>query len=651
MNDGSFDWQVFLERWRAEWMPRADEEEEEAQGASEGDEEGQDEGDRDRGVLGRPGATPAALAAAEERLGRRLPPSYRAFLAASDGWRVDQTAGVYRLGGVAEVDWFRDPFDLTPLYEEGLREDSAPEEVRLAGMWRRALRLETDSDMTHALLDPGDTDPDGEWALYVHKGWSGGSPDRYPSFRAYMEAMYRSFHADRVDRPEFVNATTRAQDARVEEARRLALAGRHGEALPLLEEAAAFGRPGSLVLLGQLRQFAQPAGRGRVWYGDLVSDARYRSEVLPVEAVEPAAGTGHMGGDDHWLRMMAARGVARESAEAVLRALRVGSHRYDPPGEWGTAVAEARSRAGWGETDPAWRVLTAGLASWEAPGPGLIAPVGLLADPVLGPLVTPERGRELLSIPRSGETGPPPEPLPGLDPPGLLWLTSTAGSRSPEGGYRCVWVEGADPAVLPELIGAEGAALTPPTGRFGSWRVFRRPPREEVPVWEDRALVAVGRTAGGWAFAFDGDGARLDDRFVSPAPAASTAGRAVVVWREPRHGFADGTPPAFHLSVAEGGREVFAFTVRAGETVRSGEIPTGLDPERLFRPQDTERENERRALRALHTELGLDLPRFALTQGSLRTFTTRSWTRPPHEGERYASLTFVRTRPGSPPSE
>ncbi|GHD54049.1 hypothetical protein GCM10010335_68110 [Streptomyces galbus] len=64
-------------------------------------------------------------------------------------------------------------------------------------MWRRALRLKTDSDMSHALLDPGDIGQDGEWALHVYKGWSGEMPDRYPSFRAYMKAMYRGFHADR----------------------------------------------------------------------------------------------------------------------------------------------------------------------------------------------------------------------------------------------------------------------------------------------------------------------------------------------------------------------------------------------------------------------------------------------------------------------
>lgn len=161
-----------------------------------------------------------------------MPPSYREFLAVSDGWHVDETAGVYQLGGAADIGWFQDPHDMSSLYEENLGDDPREADILLAGMWRRALRLETDSDMSHALLDPGDSDQDGEWALYVYKGWSGELPDRYPSFRAYMEAMYRRFHSDRAERDDFVNATTRVLDAHVEEARLLALRGRWSRPCP-----------------------------------------------------------------------------------------------------------------------------------------------------------------------------------------------------------------------------------------------------------------------------------------------------------------------------------------------------------------------------------------------------------------------------------
>ncbi|MFF4015046.1 SMI1/KNR4 family protein [Streptomyces sp. NPDC001843] len=626
MSAESFNWHAFLARWQEEWVPRAD-----------------DDG-QSVVPLGRPGADEAAIAAAEERLGRRLPPSYREFLAVSDGWHVEQTAGVYQLGGAADIDWFRDPHGMTPLYEENLGDHPREEDVLLAGMWQRALRLETDSDMSYALLDPGDRDQDGEWALYVYKGWSGELPDRYPSFRAYMEAMYRGFHGDRAQSPDFVNATTRAQDAHVEEARLLALRGRYEEALPLLEEARSFGRPRSAVLLDQLRHLLAPhSSRG---YGDLVADPRYLPEILPVEAMEPASGQWRLGGDDHWLRMMAARGAARKTAETVLSAMRDGTHRYEPDGPWGRAVTEAREAARWGATDAAWRLLRDALPQWVAPGPLLIAPVGLLADPVLGSLITPERGREILATPRSGETGPAPEPVPDLDPPGLAWLTGPAVNGQPLDGYRGVWVEGVDPARLPALIGEEGADLSAPADvRMAFWRAPRPHEREGVEPWEDRAVVAIGRTAEAWAFAFDVYSHHyMNKLFQSPAPAASSCGRAVVVWREPRGSSPGGRPTAFHLSVAEHGEEVYAFTVRGTEIQRSGAIPEALDPAVLFRREGDELDCERRALEALHAELGLSLPRFALTRGKLPTLTTRSWTRAPRAGEGYAYIRFVRHR-------
>lgn len=628
MSSEPFNWHEFLGRWQEEWVPRPD-----------ADEDGEQ-------ILvrpGLPGADEAAIAVAEERLGRRLPPSYRGFLAASDGWHVDQTAAIYQLGGAADIDWFQDPYDMTSLYEPGPGDDPREEDVLLAGMWRRALRLETDSDMSHALLDPGDSDLDGEWALYVYKGWSGEVPDRYPSFRAYMEAMYRGFHADRAVRPDFVNATTRAQDAHVEEARLLALRGRYEEAVPLLEEASSFGRPRSAVLLSQLRQLLAPSGSQG--YGHLVADPLYVSEILPLEAMEQANGRGWSGGDELWLRMMVARGAVSEIAEAVLGAVRDGTHQYAPPGPWGRAVAEAREVARWGATDAAWHVLRDTLPLWEAPGPLMVVPLGLLADPVLGPLITPERGREILATPRAGETGPAPEPVPDLDPPGLAWLAGPFRYGQPLDGYRCVWVEGADPAGLPALIGEEGAELSAPVDLS---RSFRRAPqpheREGVELWEDRAVVAVGRTVEGWAFAFDGPSHRhLHGLSLSPAAAASSSGRAVVVWCDPRRPSPD-DPAAFHVSVAEHGEELYAFTVRGTEIQRSGAIPEPLDPARLFRPEDAALDNELRVLEALHTELRLSLPRFALTQGRLHTFTTRSWTRAPHTGESFAYVRFVRHR-------
>lgn len=60
--------------------------------------------------LGRPGATEAELGAAEARLGVTLPPDYRAFLAASNGWWgcMMFPNGLAQLLPVEDVRWGRD---------------------------------------------------------------------------------------------------------------------------------------------------------------------------------------------------------------------------------------------------------------------------------------------------------------------------------------------------------------------------------------------------------------------------------------------------------------------------------------------------------------------------------------------------------------
>ncbi|MFE1508123.1 SMI1/KNR4 family protein [Streptomyces sp. NPDC058726] len=631
MIDKGFDWQQFLRRWQDEWVPGEDDVEDLEEG-------GLTLADL---ALAAPPAAEAEIAAAEERLGTRFPPSYREFLGASNGWRLDG-GSVYRLGAAHEVGWFGDPMDMTAIYRRGLDERSAEQEVRLAGMWERALQLETDSDMSYALLDPGDTDEDGEWALYVYKGWSGEIPDRYPSFGAYMRRMYQGFHSDRAGTPGFVNDTTRALDADVARAREEALSGRWETARDMLTEAERYGRPGARGMLSQLAALSH--GGGYYGFGELVTDPRYTGELVPVMAAAHL-GEGRSG------RMPGRFVLGTETddgvtaaAEVILDQVRDRTYRYAPGGAFGRAVAEAWEAARWGDTDGAWRVIRAALPSWSPPGPDLLAPLGLLGDPVLGPVVTRERGLELLATPRAGRDGVWPDPVPDLDPPGLGWLADSPRWNAPHDSYRCLWVEGAEPEALPGLVGEEGGAgLTAPPGHRA--RGFHQVParREGLAPWEDRAVVSVGRTASGWAFGCDlGAWASAPGNFfVSPAAAASCDGRAVVLWvRRGR----DGGLAVFHLSVAEGGEEQYAYTLRGTDVERSGPVPGVLDPERVLRDvRETDR--ERCLLAAVQGEFGLSLPRHALVEGVLPRLTTRSWNRAPREGEVYAYATFqVRMR-------
>ncbi|MFI2506313.1 SMI1/KNR4 family protein [Streptomyces sp. NPDC018972] len=626
--ENRFDWQQFLRRWQEEWVPGEDDMEDLAEG-------GMTLADL---ALAAPPAAEAEIAAAEERLGARLPPSYRRFLAASNGWRLDG-GSIYRLGAAHEIDWFGDPFGMTPAYQQGLTERSTEQEVLLAGMWRRALRLETDSDMSYALLDPGDTDEDGEWALYVYKGWSGEFPDRYPSFRAYMQRMYQSFHSERAGIPGFENDTTRALDADVERAREEALSGRWETARELLAEAERYGRPRARGMLQQLAALSHGVGHGYYGFGELVADPRCTGELVPVMAAAHLRDERPGRGPHRFVLGTETDDGVTAAADEILARVRDRTYRYAPGGAFGQAVAEAWQSARWGDTDRAWRVIRAALPSWSPPGPDLLAPVGLLGDPVLGPVVTRERGLELLATPRAGRPGPVPDPVPDLDPPGLCWLAETLRWNAPYGSYRCLWVEGAEPEALPGLVGEDGGAgLTAPPLRPDGWFPYDvRKQRDESAPWEDRAVVAVGRTGSGWAFGHD-TAPRTStpgDFFVSPAAAASRDGRAVVLWA---HRTRDGGLTLFHLSVAERGEELYAYTLRGTDVERSGPVPDTLDPERVLRGVG-EADRERCLLAAVQDEFGLSLPRHALAEGILPQLTTRSWNRAPGEGESYAYVT------------
>jgi hypothetical protein len=90
--------------------------------------------------------------------------------------------------------------------------------------------------------------------------------------------------------------------------------------------------------------------------------------------------------------------------------------------------------------------------------------------------------------------------------------------------------------------------------------------------------------------------------------------------------------------VARDGAEQYAFTYAEGEIRRSGEIPRALDPSRFFGDRADDAEAERAVLEAVAEEFGVSLPRHALVAGRLHTFTTRSWRRPPRDGETYTVI-------------
>ncbi|MDV7220231.1 SMI1/KNR4 family protein [Streptomyces prunicolor] len=652
----AFDWRTFLLRWSEEWADSLPDDE--ARGEA-------DEAARRTRRLGFPPASAERIAAMEERLGRRMPPSYREFLEVSDGWR--HAGGfVTLLAGTGDARWHTNESGLADEFEEYLDEDSSPEERRAADLWRRALQLDLESDVTYILMDPEDVDEDGEWAVYTWASWRAEPPERHANFREFMRAMHREFHRLRAHRsdgePVFANDTTRRLDALMEEARLEALRGGWERAAKDLDEAKGYGRARSAGLGDQIRRLL---GRTYMVYFDgLVTDPRYAPELLPLLVAEHAA---HSYRDDSTLvfQLRGADDDLVSLAYATLGQVRDGTYRYTAAGPFGEAVERARELTRWGDTDGAWRTLMAALPLWEPLGPDHLAPLGWVADPALGPLLTPERGRELLSTPRGGQAGETPRPTAGLDPDDLAWLADPDPGNN-RTSYRFVLVEGAEPQELPARLTdgnadetdadtdtdtdtdeiAHSTVLNEP---MTFWEARRRSAhsRREFSSYDDRALMAVGRAGTGWSFAFDGDPAPFDRlRLVSPAASASAGTRTVVVWSGLRsqHG-----KPFFHLSVAQDGAEQYAFTYTDGEIQQSGEIPQALAPSRFFGDLDDAAEAERPLLEAVSEEFGASLPRHALMKGRLHTFTTRSWTRPPKDGEGY--LVIRMHPPGTRPAE
>ncbi|MCZ4119788.1 SMI1/KNR4 family protein [Streptomyces sp. H39-S7] len=637
MDAKTFDWRAFLTRWSEEWA--------DAQGDLE-DLSPDDAEDRQRRWLGVDPAAEADIATMKARLGLEMPPSYKEFLRVSNGWR--HAGGfVWMLAGTREAHWHEDASGLGEDFDEFWGEEDNPQEVRAqVGLWSRALQLDVESDATYVLLDPEDVGPDGEWAVRVWASWRASDPERYPSFAAFMVAMHQEFHSLEAGRnepegaPAFDNETTRAQDAAVLRARTAALRGRHDDAVRLLLEAQRYGRPRATELLHQLALLGGPHGEGQ--RQPHPGDPRFLTELLPLHASDllnsgrpaddwPFADPDHFPDTAH-------------AAAVTLREVSEGTYRYRPGGTFGEAVDQARELARWGNTDAAWRTLRAAIPQWEPLGPDHIAPVGLLADPVLAPVLTSERRTELLATPRGGEAGPAPTPTGDQDPGGLSWLArpdALRPVRSSPCDFRVVLVEGVAPDGLPIRLGSSpDTALSPPLRR---WEVDRhhRPAQRSFSGYDDRALLSVGRAGAGWSFGFEENPSTSfsTERFTSPAPAASAAGgRAIVVWSEWRR-----HTPVFHLSVAQGGTLLYAFTVRDGAIEdTTGNVPAELTPTALgFETRDAAAQTAAaaRALDAIAELYGVTLPRLALTEGRLHSFETVSWIRPPGPGDTYMTIT------------
>ncbi|MBA3874562.1 MAG: SMI1/KNR4 family protein [Anaerolineae bacterium] len=135
--------------------------------------------------LGYPAATETQIAAVEAGLAIQLPPSYREFLLASNGWRkispfIDE---LYR---VEDIDWLRSHSpDSIRAWTEGYGEDfeSESEEADLP----RTLAVSGWGDSAIILLNPNVQDADGEWEAWFFANWSSPAAQKFTSFWELMQ--------------------------------------------------------------------------------------------------------------------------------------------------------------------------------------------------------------------------------------------------------------------------------------------------------------------------------------------------------------------------------------------------------------------------------------------------------------------------------
>jgi SMI1 / KNR4 family (SUKH-1) len=148
------------------------------------------------GWLGYNGATEEEITAIEKRLTIKLPPSFRAFLKVSNGWRFPSVS-IFDLLPTSKLAWFREQNqgwidayttdELPPVSDEeyfvyGDKQDCV--NFRREYL-KTALQISELGDSAVVLLNPKIVTPEGEWETWFFANWLPGA-QRYRSFEEWL---------------------------------------------------------------------------------------------------------------------------------------------------------------------------------------------------------------------------------------------------------------------------------------------------------------------------------------------------------------------------------------------------------------------------------------------------------------------------------
>ncbi|AEW92825.1 MULTISPECIES: SMI1/KNR4 family protein [Streptomycetaceae] len=147
---------------------------------------------RKAGWLGYEPASEEAVLAAEERLGVRLPPTYRNFLLTSNGWK---SIGELDLLTVDEIGWFP---DLSPQVFEWWSSPDTEFSAENLEVLKRCLLISNDNGGSGGnwLLHADGVGEDGEWTAYEWWPGEGGDPEPYDNFSVMAADAVDNFVAD-----------------------------------------------------------------------------------------------------------------------------------------------------------------------------------------------------------------------------------------------------------------------------------------------------------------------------------------------------------------------------------------------------------------------------------------------------------------------
>jgi hypothetical protein len=285
------------------------------------------------GWLGYAGATEAEVAAAEKRLATRLPPSYRAFLKVSNGWRFPSVS-IFDLLPVAKVAWFCEqnqdwidayvgpsakspPISDKEYFVYGAKQDCIKFRTEYL---QRALQVSDVGDSAVVLLNPKVMTREGEWETWFFANWLPGA-FRYRSFAEWLESERRTCRKQLkpLPRAKVEKYVTAKKPVSVKKAQAAARSGQTELALESLEAFAAKGDDSAAASLAELYAFLGQWDRVIPNAGRLIANpgAVYAGNVFD-EMIRLLGRAGHRSGE--WSRVIevvesASKANARRCAE------------------------------------------------------------------------------------------------------------------------------------------------------------------------------------------------------------------------------------------------------------------------------------------------------------------------------------------------